>query len=52
MSNFYFDDLSKGIIMDFSVAFNPNLVPDFANIYPTWMAATTRSEYLAEEPDK
>jgi hypothetical protein len=50
MLNFYFYDLSKGIIVDFSVAFNPNPAPNFANIYPTWMAATTCSEYLVEEP--
>jgi hypothetical protein len=50
MSNLNFYHLSKGISMDFSVAFDPNLIPNFINIYPAQAVVTTRVKYIAHEP--
>ncbi|KAG6760720.1 hypothetical protein POTOM_033900 [Populus tomentosa] len=52
MSNLHFYHLSRGIIMDFLMAFNLKIVPDFDDIYPTWVVIATRDEYLAKELDK
>jgi hypothetical protein len=54
MSNLHFHHLLKGIIVDFLVAFNLNLVPNFIDIYiyPTWVVITTRGKYLAKKSDE
>ena len=36
--------------MDFSVAFDPNRIPNFIDIYPALAIVTTRVKYIAHEP--
>jgi len=60
MSNLHFHHLLRGIIVDFLVAFDLNLVPNFIDIYiyiyiyiyPTWVVITTRGKYLAKKSDE
>nr|TKR91995.1 hypothetical protein D5086_0000217390 [Populus alba] len=52
MSNLHFYHLSRGIMVDFLMAFDLILVPDFVDIYPTWVVVVTRDECLAKELDK
>jgi len=50
MSNLHFYHLSKGIVVGFSIIFDPDLVPGFANIYLDQANVTAFSEYLAKKP--
>ncbi|KAL9371858.1 hypothetical protein Peur_036998 [Populus x canadensis] len=49
MPNLHFYHLLRGIIMDFLMAFDLNLVPDFIDIYPTWVVIATCGKYLAKK---
>lgn len=51
MSNLHFYHLLRGIIMDFLVAFDLNVVPDFIDIYPTWVVIAACCN-LAKKPDE
>ncbi|KAG6762033.1 hypothetical protein POTOM_032518 [Populus tomentosa] len=42
----------RGIMVDFLMAFDLILVPDFVDIYPTWVVVVTRDECLAKKLDK
>jgi hypothetical protein len=50
MSNMYFFNQSRGMHMDFSVAFHPVQVPSFAYLFPIKVVAIQYGEYLVEEP--
>jgi hypothetical protein len=51
MSNLHFYHLAMGFVFDFSVAFDPLPVPNFAEIHPVRAAAAARGKYLKDEPE-
>lgn len=50
MSNLHFYHLSKGIVVGFSIIFDPDPIPDFANIYLDQATVAAYSRYLAKKP--
>jgi hypothetical protein len=50
MSNLHFYHLSKGIVVGFSIIFDPDPIPDFANIYLDQATVAAYSKYLAKKP--
>jgi hypothetical protein len=50
VSNLYFSNLSKGMQVDFSVAFHLVLVLDFSNVFPVRATSAQQREYMTKKP--